>query len=85
VEHEERLEERVREIRGDADRAENQGDEMEQRGDDLEKQVDNVREEFQRKQQSEEVPGAQEPDPIAVREGRPPDADVPPGEQEEDD
>jgi phage shock protein A len=63
VEHEERLEERVQEIRGDADRADQQGDEMEQRGDELEKKVENVRDEFQRKQRAEDVPGAQEPNP----------------------
>lgn len=85
VEHEERLEERVQEIRSDADRAENQGDQMEQRRDELDQQVGNVREEFKRKQQSEDVPGAQEPAPEADGEGPPPEADITPGDQEEDD
>ena len=50
----------------------------------VEKQVENVREEFHRKQQSEDVPGAQEPNPIEEEsDGPPPEADTTPGDQDE--
>jgi hypothetical protein len=59
VEHEERQDEREAELRRDADQLEQQGDELEQKGEQLDQQIDETREEFERKQQSSEVPGAQ--------------------------
>lgn len=59
MEHVERQEEREAELRADADELEQQGDELEQRGEQLGQQIDDVREEFERKQSAEDVPGAQ--------------------------
>jgi hypothetical protein len=83
VEHVERQEEREQELRDDADRLEQQGDEMQQRGEELEGQIGDVREEFERKQQSEDVPGALEPDAVTEGERPPPEADATP--EDEDD
>jgi hypothetical protein len=69
VEHLERQEEREKELRGDADQLEQQGDEMEQRSGEFEEQIGDVREEYERKQQSSDVPGAQEPDKLADTSG----------------
>jgi hypothetical protein len=62
VEHVERQDEREDELRGDADELEKRGDELEQRAEELDGQIEDVREEFERKKQSSEVPGAQEQD-----------------------
>jgi hypothetical protein len=83
VEHVERQEEREQELRADADRLEEQGDDMEQRSEDLERQVENVREEFKRKQQSEDVPGAQDPNDLTDSSGPPPEADITPGDEDD--
>lgn len=61
VEHVERQNEREDEIAGDVEQLEHQGDELEEHGEDLDKQIDETREEWQRKQQSQDVPGAQPP------------------------
>jgi hypothetical protein len=62
VEHVERQDEREAALRADADKLEKQGDELEQKGDQLEGQIDEVRDDFERKKQSPEVPGAQDQD-----------------------
>jgi hypothetical protein len=72
VEHVERQDEREREVRAVADQLEERGDEMGERSDELEHQVENVREEFRRKQQSEDVPGAQEPNELSDKASPPP-------------
>jgi hypothetical protein len=59
VEDVERREER--ELRDDADRLERTADELEERTDDLQREIDDAREDFERKQHAEDVPGAQEP------------------------
>jgi hypothetical protein len=61
VEHVERQEERERDIAADADELEGTADEMEQHGEQLEEQIGELREDWENKQRSEEVPGAQEP------------------------
>ena len=60
VEHVERLDESEDGIRGDADELERKGDELEERSNELDGEIGDVREEFERKQQSADVPGAQE-------------------------
>jgi hypothetical protein len=62
VEHVERQDEREAELKSEVDELEKQGDELEQRGEELDQQIGEVSEEFQRKQQSPGVPGAQDPD-----------------------
>ena len=62
VENVDRQEQRERELEADIDELEERGDQLEERGKRLEEQVDAVREEFQRKKDSSEVPGAQDPD-----------------------
>jgi hypothetical protein len=61
VEHVERQDEREDELRADADELDKKGDELEQRGEELEQKVDEEREDWNRKQQSSDAPGAQEP------------------------
>ena len=79
VVHVERQEEREHELRADADKLEQEGDDMQQRSDELEKQVENVREEFQRKQRSDDVPGAQEPEELSDASPPPPEGNAAPG------
>ena len=62
MEHLGRQDERERELSSEVDQLEDQGDELEQRGQDLDKEIDQAREEFERKKQSSEVPGAQDED-----------------------
>ena len=62
MEHVERQQERESELRADADKLEQQGDQLEERGDELDQQIDDVREDFERKKDAEDVPGAQERD-----------------------
>jgi hypothetical protein len=84
VEHVERQEEREQELRDDANQLEQEGDRMEGRSDDLGKKVENVREEFRRRQQSEDVPGAQEPDELSDEASPPPpEADIAPGDRDD--
>jgi len=56
---------------------------MEQRSDELEKKVENVREEFRRKKQADDVPGAQEPDQLSDASPPPPEADIAPGDADD--
>jgi hypothetical protein len=56
---------------------------MEQRSDELGKKVDNVREEFRRKQQADDVPGAQAPDQLSDASPPPPEADIAPGDADD--
>jgi TolA-binding protein len=84
VEHVERQEEREQELRAVADQLDERGDQMEERGDELGRKVENVREEFRRKQQAEDVPGAQEPNELAKEASPPPpEADITPGDRDE--
>jgi hypothetical protein len=83
VEHVERQEEREQELRADADRLEQQGDQMEEERDRVDKQIGDVREEFERKKQSEDVPGAQEQDGHSIGSEPPPEASISPGDSDE--
>jgi len=49
-------------LRADADKLEQHGDQLEERGEELDQQIDDVREDFERKKDAEDVPGAQERD-----------------------
>jgi hypothetical protein len=82
VEHLERQEEREREIGRQTDELDEQGERMDKGTDELQQRVDDVREDFERKRQSEDVPGAQPPG--AHGEGDPPpeEADIAPGDEE---
>ena len=77
----ERLDEREDEIRGDVDELEGKGDQLEQRGSEVDGQINETREEFERKQQSSEVPGAQEPDAL-LAESQESEVDPRPGTSE---
>jgi predicted nuclease with TOPRIM domain len=83
VEHVERQEERERELSGELDELDDRGDKLENEGDRLDDKVDAVREEFQRRKDSPEVPGAQDPDSHPIEElegqatGNPPNDDAP--------
>ena len=66
MEHVERQDEREQELRDDADSLEEKGDELEQRGSEVDEQIGDVREEWERKQDDGEVPGAQRPDDAPV-------------------
>ena len=79
MEHVDRQEDREREIEAVTDQLEDRGDQMEQRSDDLGRKVENVREEFKRKQQADDVPGAQKPDQLSDASPPPPEADIAPG------
>jgi TolA-binding protein len=81
VEHVERLDEREKEIRGDTDDLDRQADELEQRGSEVDGEIDEAREEFARRQQSSDVPGAQEPDAL-LAESEESDVDPRPGTSE---
>lgn len=80
VEHVERQNEREDEIRAEVDSLEQQGDELEERGQKLDEQIDSTREEWQQKQHSEDVPGAQPPGGHGSGEEPPPEADITPGD-----
>jgi hypothetical protein len=82
VEHVERQEQREREIRDEADGLERAGDEMQQRGEEVDRQIGEVREEWQGKQRSEDVPGAQEPGGPEGSEP-PPEAQIAPGDEDD--
>ena len=58
-EHVERQEERESEIKASADELDQQGDRLEERGDEVEQQIGETREEWEQKQNAEDVPGAQ--------------------------
>ena len=60
MEHVERQDEREAELRGETDDLERQGDELEQEGERVDQQIDDVRDEFERKKESTDVPGAQD-------------------------
>jgi uncharacterized protein YhaN len=75
VEHEDRQEERERELRADADRLEQQGDELEQESERVEEQIDDTRDEWERKRDSSEVPGA--PPREHEADDEPPEASIP--------
>jgi chromosome segregation ATPase len=60
VEHVERQEQREAELRAEADDLEDRGNDLEKDRDRLEKRIGEVREEFERKKESPEVPGAQD-------------------------
>jgi hypothetical protein len=62
VEHVERQDEREAELKADADELDQKGDELEERGERLDEQIDEVREEYERKKDSSEAPGIQDPD-----------------------
>jgi hypothetical protein len=53
--------EQEEEIRADADRLEEQGERMQEGTEELQKHVDDAREDFEAKQRSDDVPGAQPP------------------------
>jgi chaperonin cofactor prefoldin len=80
VEHVQRQDEREQEIRGDVDQLEERGDELEERAEELDDKIDATREEFQRKQQAEDVPGAQEPGGHGTGSEPPPEAEIAPGD-----
>ena len=60
MEHVERLDEHESELRGDVDELGRKGDELERRGDEVDGQIGDAREDFESKQQTSDVPGAQE-------------------------
>ncbi|HEX4734051.1 MAG TPA: hypothetical protein VH247_06520 [Thermoleophilaceae bacterium] len=62
MEHVERQEERERELSGELDQLDDQGNELENEGERVDQQIGEVREEFERKKDSPEVPGAQDPE-----------------------
>jgi molecular chaperone GrpE (heat shock protein) len=62
VEHVERQDEREQELKSEVDDLEQRADDLEDDGQRLDEKVDAVREEFERRKQSSEVPGAQEAD-----------------------
>jgi hypothetical protein len=76
MENVKRQDEREDELRADADELEEQGDELEESREKLGQQVEAVREEFDRKKQASDVPGAQ----AESHEGS--DADPRPGTSE---
>jgi chromosome segregation ATPase len=59
VEHHRQQDEREAELRSDVDELDEQGDALEQRGEEFERKVGEVREEWERKQDAGDVPGAQ--------------------------
>jgi hypothetical protein len=82
VEHVERQDEREQELRADADKLDEQGDALEERGDQLEQRVGEVRDEWEGKQHSEDVPGAQEPGG-PMGSDPPVEAQIAPGDEDE--
>ena len=58
----ERFDEQEREVRSEVDDLEHKGDELEQQGHEVDEKIAETREEFDRKKQSSEVPGAQPDD-----------------------
>lgn len=62
MEHHERQHEREAELRSDADELDEQGEALEQRGEELEQKVGEAREDWERKQDAGDVPGAQKPE-----------------------
>lgn len=83
VEHVERQNEREDEIAGQVEQLDEQGDELEGRSEDLGEQIDETREEWQTKQRSDDVPGAQPPGGHGTGEEPPPEADITPGDEDE--
>lgn len=83
MEHVERQEERERAIKGDIDQLEHQGDELDQRGEQVQEDIDQTREEFRRKQESDDVPGAQPEGGHPQGTEPPPEADITPGDDED--
>ena len=80
MEHVERQEERESEIKASADELDQQGDQLEQSGEELDQQISDTRDEWEQKQRSEDVPGAQEGDMTESHGGS--DADPRPGTSE---
>ena len=58
-EHVERQEERENEIKASVEELDQQGDQLEERGNEVEQQIGETREEWEQKQNAEDVPGAQ--------------------------
>jgi hypothetical protein len=83
VEHVERQDEREQELRADADKLDEQGDALEERGQQLEQRVGEVRDEWEGRQRSEDVPGAQEPGAGPSGSGPPVEADIAPGDDDD--
>jgi hypothetical protein len=82
VEHVERQEERENQLRSDMDELDQTGDQLEQERERVDEQIGETREEWERKQNSEDVPGAQPEDQPSG--GPPVEADIAPGEGEQD-
>lgn len=66
MEHVERLDERENELRSEVDGLDKQGDELEQRGEQVDEQINEAREDFERKRQSPDTPGAQETEGLTI-------------------
>lgn len=84
MEHVERQNEREREIRGQVDELEHQGDELEERNKQLDEQIDRTRAEWERAQQSDNVPGAQPEGGHPVGHDPPVEAEITPGDDQPD-
>jgi hypothetical protein len=56
------VEESEQEIKKDLDELDDKGDQLDERSDEFEKEVGDAREDFESKQQSADVPGAQPPE-----------------------
>jgi len=59
VEHQERPDDPAQEIKADLDELDEQGEQMDEGTDELQRKTDDVSEEFERKRDSSDVPGAQ--------------------------